>query len=102
VAVAVVQDFPGEETDRSTENYDAIHQKLMERVPADADTGLIVHTAGWTGNGFRIFEVWESMEKFESFMSEYVWPTVAEVTAGRDDGAPPVTTTYELHTYLVP
>ena len=56
--VAVVQDWVEEETDRSTVNYDAISERLgaME----DPPKGMLMHSAGFTGSGFRIFEVWET------------------------------------------
>jgi quinol monooxygenase YgiN len=60
----------------------------------------MIHTAGFTGEGFRIFEVWESKEQCERFMQEVVMPTVMEVTKG--NAQPPRTTTYELHNVLVP
>jgi len=64
--VAVVQDWVEEETDRSTTNYDAISERLQAEDQPPA--GLLVHTAGFTGNGFRIFEVWESREDYERFV----------------------------------
>ena len=95
MAVAVVQDWPEEETDRSTTNYDAINERLMQREPAD---GFLVHTAGFTGNGFRIFEVWESREDFERFTQEVLMPIVSEV-AGSDSRMPDLTV-YELHDFM--
>ena len=62
MAVAVIQDFPG--TNRETTNYDAIHAEIMSRV--DGPNGLIIHTAGFTESGFRIFEVWESQEQHDT------------------------------------
>ena len=95
MAVAVVQDWPEEETDRSTTNYDAINERLMQREPAD---GFLVHTAGFTGNGFRIFEVWESREAFERFTGEVLMPIVKEL-AGSDARMPELTV-YELHNFM--
>jgi hypothetical protein len=93
-----VQVFPrGAPGDRSTANYDAIHAAIMAKV--SGPVGLIVHTAGFTGDGFRIFEVWESREQCEKFMQEVVMPTVMEV-AGEDQGPAPTTTAYELHNAL--
>jgi hypothetical protein len=51
MAVAIVQDWVEEETDRSTTNYDAISARIMAQ---DAPAGMLVHAAGFTGNGFRI------------------------------------------------
>jgi hypothetical protein len=98
MAFAFVQDFPPDAGD-GTENYDAIHRAIMGKVTEPV--GLIVHTAGVTGEGFRIFEVWESREQCEKFMSGVVMPTVMEVMKG-NPGAPPRTTSYELHNVLLP
>jgi hypothetical protein len=60
--VAVVQEWLEDETDRSTTNYDAIHERLMQIGPIE---GFLLHTAGFTGRGFRIFEVWETREQYD-------------------------------------
>ena len=66
--VAIVQDWIEEETERSTVTYDAISARLQEgQMPPD---GMLVHTAGFTGEGFRIFEVRESREHFDRFLAE--------------------------------
>jgi hypothetical protein len=96
MAVAVVQDWAEEETDRSTENYDAISERL--RAQSSPSSGLLVHTAGFTGHGFRIFEVWESREDFERFTQEVLMPIVSEI-AGSDSRMPDLTV-YELHDFL--
>ena len=99
MAYALVQEFPVQPGDRSTANYDAIHKAIMTKVAGP--TGLIIHTAGFTGDTFRIFEVWESREQCDAFMREVVMPTVMEVTDGNPGNAP-ATTTYELHNVLLP
>jgi hypothetical protein len=98
MAYAFVQDFAGV-VDTGTDNYDAIHKAIVEKVTES--TGLIIHTAGFTGTGFQIFEVWDSKEQCEKFMREVVMPTVLEVTAG-NPGPPPATTGYELHNVFLP
>jgi hypothetical protein len=92
MAVAVVQDWIEPETGRSTENYDAISEKLEAQSPPE---GLILHTAGFTGQGFRIFEVWESPEHFNRFVEERLVPIASEV--GADDAERPQVSMYELH-----
>jgi hypothetical protein len=96
VAVAIVQDWIEEETDRRTTNYDAITEKLMAQEPID---GLRVHTAGFSGNGFRIFDVWESKEQFDRFMADRLMPLVLEQEG---EPTPPTVTVYELHNLVVP
>jgi len=94
--VAIVQDWIEEETDRSTASYDAVSARLQEgQMPPD---GMLVHTAGFTGQGFRVFEVWETREQFDRFLHEQLLPLIAEV--GRSDSTAPQLTAYELHGYM--
>jgi hypothetical protein len=58
----------------------------------------LVHTAGFTGNGFRIFEVWESREDYERFVEERLMPLIQQVAAA--DDRQPEQTIYELHGFL--
>jgi hypothetical protein len=95
MAIAVVQDWPEEETDRSTANYDAIHERIMQVGPFD---GFVMHSAGYTGHGFRIFEVWESREDFERFVEQTLMPLVSELAG--DDTRQPEQTIYELHNFV--
>ena len=94
MAVAIVQDWLEPETDRSTTNYDAINQKLQQQEPPD---GMRVHSAGWTGNGFRIFEIWDSKEHFERFLEDRLMPMLREQEGTQ---TPPTMTVYELHYYV--
>ena len=96
MAVAVVQDWVEEETDRSTTNYDAVSERLQAQDEPPA--GLLVHTAGFTGHGFRIFEVWESREDFERFLNDTLMPMVRDIAS--DDTRQPETTVYELHNFM--
>ena len=97
MAVAIVQDWIEEETDRSTRNYDAISERLQAQGPVD---GLIVHTAGYSGAGFRIFEVWETKGHFDRFLGERLMPILKDVEGGRSDASQ--LTVYELHNVIVP
>jgi hypothetical protein len=96
VAVAVVQDWIEEETDRSTTNYDAVSERLQAL--GEPPAGMLVHTAGFTGNGFRIFEVWESREDYERFVEERLMPLIQEVAPA--DDRQPQQTIYELHNFM--
>ena len=97
MAVAVIQDWVEEETERSTTNYDAVTERLQAQGPIE---GLIVHTAGYSGTGFRIFEVWETKGHYDRFISERLMPILSEVEGG--DPTPPSLTVYELHNAIVP
>ena len=97
MAIAVVQDWREEVTDRATPNYDALTERLRAEGPID---GLLVHAAGFSPHGFRIFEVWESQEHFERFMRDRLGPLIAEVATG--DSRQPETEVYELHSFVAP
>jgi hypothetical protein len=94
--VAVVQDWIEAETDRSTTNYDAVSERLQAL--GAPPSGMLVHTAGFTGNGFRIFEVWESREDFERFLNDVLMPIVQDIAPS--DDRQPQTTVYDLHNFI--
>lgn len=96
MAVAVVQDWVEEETDRSTTNYDAIHERIMQSGPIE---GFLLHAAGFTGRGFRIFEVWETREHFDRFVEDRFLPILKELAAA--DSRQPELTVYQLHEFVV-
>ena len=98
MAVAVIQEFPIEGDDRTTTNYDAVQEALGAR--DNPPPGGIVHTAGFDEEGgvFRIFDVWESREAWESFLNDRLMPIVAPML--EQGGRPPTTRVYELHDFM--
>jgi hypothetical protein len=95
MAIAVSQEWVVE--DRSTANYDAIDERLKADGVPD---GLIVHCAGFAGDTFRIFDVWESSEHYNRFLSERLQPAIEAVVPA--DAPPPDLKTYELHNVITP
>ncbi|MBA2476868.1 MAG: hypothetical protein H0V40_13045 [Actinobacteria bacterium] len=94
--IAYLQEFDVDDDDRSTTNYDAVKERL--NVHADPPDGLIVHTAGFDGGVFRIFDVWESEEHHKRFRAERLMPIVEQVMSeGGTGGAPAREYTYDLH-----
>ncbi len=73
MAVAYVQEFQIQDGDTSTANYDAVASALNLQ---DTPDGLLIHTAGFDHDGgvFRIFDVWETREQGEKFMTGAPWP----------------------------
>jgi hypothetical protein len=102
MAVAFIQEFPI--TNRSTENYDFMKEKLGEG-PFE---GLIAHSAGFDEEAgvFRIFDIWESQEHAQRFLDEQIQPFIEQgpqafpnpdnVTEPTRDGF------YELHDVVSP
>ncbi len=68
MAIGMLLDFPSFGQD----DYMSIHRAIgLETEPPD---GLLLHSAGSTGNGWRIFDIWESRQAFERFARERIGP----------------------------
>jgi hypothetical protein len=65
------------------DSYNKAVQKLTGKSRLDSPTdwpveGLILHTAGEGGSGFRIVDVWESEDAFRRF-GEALMPVLGEI-----------------------
>ena len=99
MAVVVLQEFPP--GDGSTTGYDAVTARLNAH--ADPPDGLIVHTAGFDGEGrFRIIDVWESREHHERFMADRLGPLIEEIILPAGGPPPQQEALYELHDMVRP
>lgn len=102
MAIAFMQEFEIQAGDTSTTNYDAVAAELNLQQAPD---GLLIHTAGFDHDSgvFRIFDVWESREQADTFMTEKLNPIIermmAEATEREDESFRPPTREawYELH-----
>ena len=99
MGVAYIQEFPIVEGDLSTTNYDAVVQALNI---TSAPDGLIVHTAGFDQEDgvFRIFDVWDTREQGERFVTEQLNPILERFMAEAPEGdfrPPTLDSWYELH-----
>jgi hypothetical protein len=74
MAIGVLLDIPG----GTQEQYEQVNEKAFgdPKGPTEPIDGLIIHTAGATTTGWRIFDVWESQEAFDRFMNEAIMPAV--------------------------
>ena len=64
--------------------YLALSEKMFGNYPMREDQapdGLIVHTAGETADGWYIYDIWESQEKFQHFMETNIGPAAAALGA---------------------
>jgi hypothetical protein len=73
VAVAIVMDFP----DGTREQYEQVVARMD--LGGMLPQGAIHHTAGPTQDGWRVVDVWESMEQFQRFADEEILPLAAVV-----------------------
>ena len=78
MAIAFMQEWPIQDGDTSTTNYDAVAAELNIQ---EAPDGLLIHTAGFDHDSgvFRIFDVWESREQGDTFMAEKLYPIIYTV-----------------------
>jgi hypothetical protein len=71
MAVVVIQEF-----EATAEHYEAVNQKIGDAVPE----GLILHTVSdLGGDKWKLVDVWESPENFQSFVQNQLIPAIAEV-----------------------
>jgi heme-degrading monooxygenase HmoA len=62
MAVLAMMEIPG----ATTEQYDRVNE-VLGIDPSKPPAGLISHTAGSTGDGLLIVDLWESQQAFEEF-----------------------------------
>jgi hypothetical protein len=98
MAVAVIQEFPIEGDDRTTTNYDRVQEALGVRTNPPA--GGLVLAAGFDEEAgvFRIFNVWESREAWDTFFEERLMPVVQPLI--EQGGRSPETRVYDLHEFM--
>jgi hypothetical protein len=101
MAIMQIQEFEVEEDERTTANYDSVSGRL--NVDADPPKGLVLHSAGYTGqNSFRIASVWESEEAWQSFRDGRLAEALKPLMESGEGSPPTAEYTYELHHLLRP
>ncbi|HLI59687.1 MAG TPA: hypothetical protein VKV21_08475 [Solirubrobacteraceae bacterium] len=73
MAVALVLDFPG----GTREQYDEVVERMQ--LAGHMAPGGQVHVAGTHDDGWRVIDVWESLEQFERFRDEKIIPITQAV-----------------------
>ncbi|HEX6702458.1 MAG TPA: hypothetical protein VF101_17145 [Gaiellaceae bacterium] len=99
MAVGMLLDMPAE----AGAMYEAVNQQMFGTSTPTADqlpSELILHSAGATAGGFRIFDVWESREAFERFFQGQVGPAMQALGGEAASGPPPEPQIYELSNWV--
>jgi hypothetical protein len=99
VAVMIVTtDFP---EGIGTDTYDGVNAEMD--LGNDPPPGLIFHSAGEVDGKWTITDTWESLEDFERFREERLFPAIQKVS-GMDPaaGPQPTRTEHPLHNYVKP
>ena len=91
MAVGLIMNFPGV----TQEQYDTVMEQLnlSGRMPP----GGISHAAGPTDEGWRVVDVWESQEAFETFLHERLYQAMQNAGLPR-----PQIDTWPVHSVLEP
>ena len=101
MAILTIQEFEVDEDDRSTTNYDAVQGRLD--IEQDPPAGLLIHTAGFTGQGrFRIANVWDSEQSWESFRDGRLAEALKPLMESGEGNPPSADYAYELHNVVRP
>src|SRR5438552_4618801 len=87
-----------ENPEGSEQQYREFSRKMFggKDMPDEPIPGLIIHTAGQSERGWRIFDVWESKEDYERFMKTYVEPAMEGMGDMGDTSQMPQPEVYEL------
>ena len=81
MAIVVIQEF-----ESPPEEYEQVNEKIGDTPPA----GLIVHTAtDLGGDRWKVVDVWESAESYQSFVQNQLIPAIAEVNPDAPQAAEP-------------
>lgn len=75
----------------TADQYDQIIKKLEEK-DAGNPAGRSYHVAGPTDGGFRVVDVWDSQEEFNTFMQNSLGPIFGEMGL-----QPPTMSTWQVH-----
>src|SRR4051794_18662838 len=91
MALGLLMNFPG----ATQEQYDAAMAQLnlSGRMPP----GGISHAAGPTDEGWRVVDVWESQEAFDTFLHERLYPAMQNAGLPR-----PQVDTWPVYSILEP
>ena len=93
MAVVMKMEWP----EVTPEQYDQVREIVGWEV-AEAEGG-IMHVAYFDEGGFKVTDVWESPEHFQSFVDNRLMPGIEQ--AGGIEGEPKVTIT-PAHRYFIP
>jgi quinol monooxygenase YgiN len=83
MAIAVIAEIP------SKEAYETITEQMFGTKTAPAVDGCLVHSAGEGPDGFKVVDIWESQEAFDSFMNDKLMPAMQEAGMGDMTATPP-------------
>jgi len=70
MSVGIVLDVPG----GTKQQYEALHERMQ--LGGQRPSGCQVHVAGGQAGGWRVIDVWDSLEAYERFRDELILPNL--------------------------
>jgi len=87
MAVLITADVPGQTQERYEQMLEVLGPLLLQA------KGFIAHGAGPVADGWRSFEIWETVEEATRFFADYIHPNLPE-------GIRPKRTVLTLHSLV--
>ncbi|HKC27542.1 MAG TPA: hypothetical protein VKB75_05985 [Jatrophihabitans sp.] len=81
--------------------YRAVNAAVTEQIGEGAPTGLLVHIARETTDGFQVIEVWESKQHCDQFEDEVLAPIIDRVSGGQAPPREDVTEQFDVHNFFL-
>jgi len=85
----------------TAESYKQLTEAMFGSYPMREDQapeGLILHTAGASDQGWYIYDVWDSQERFQRFVEKQLGPAIEATGAG--GGAQPQPQFFPIETLV--
>jgi hypothetical protein len=81
--------------------YRAVNAQVTEKMGENAPSGLLVHIARATADGFQVIEVWESKQQCDAFEAEVLAPIIDRVSGGQAPRRGDVTEEFEVENFFL-
>jgi hypothetical protein len=81
--------------------YRAVSAQVAEQMGETTQTGLLVHIARETADGFQVIEVWESKQQCDAFQDDVLAPIIDRVSGGQAPAREQVTEEFEVENFFL-
>jgi hypothetical protein len=81
--------------------YKAVNAQVSEQMGEQAPSGLLVHVARKTSDGFQVVEVWESKQQADKFQDDVLAPIIDRVSGGQAPPREDVTEEFDVENFFV-
>jgi hypothetical protein len=81
--------------------YRAVNAQVNEKMGETPPTGLLVHIARATADGFQVIEVWESKQQCDAFQDDVLAPIIDRVSGGQAPARHEVTEEFQVENFFL-